>query len=89
MEKMTDDQTTPPTTWWVWHDALLEEWFYTDVDPSRTPGLLKQLQAEKTTIHHLQAASGVSAIEQLAPGYRQARHQDPVTAPVMRPRRPH
>lgn len=60
-------------TWWVWRDALLEEWFYTDVDIRKTPGLHKQLLREKTVIHEVRAHSGVGAIEKIIPGYREQR----------------
>lgn len=82
------DATALPT-WWVWRDALLEEWFYSDRAPEETPALLQQLQQEKTVIHQVQASSGAQAIETVSPGYRDSRRQDPITQPTARVRQPH
>ena len=62
-------------TWWIWKDLFLEEWFYTDIDISQTPGLHQQLLREGIVIHKVEACSGVGAIEKFIPGYRKQRGQ--------------
>lgn len=83
--EMQPDETPP--IWWVWFDRLLDEWFYTPINPEDTPNLAVQLQKEKVIIHEVKAFSGAQAIEKISPGYRDARRQDPISAPISPSRR--
>lgn len=70
-------------TWWVWWDHLLEEWFYTDIDPDTTPGLLAQLLSENVVFHQVLAKSGFEAIEKIHPNHRAAGRQSSKNRPSL------